>query len=242
MNVLWVIQIPYLFIEGGIQWVHGVIGRPIDWTSSDQSPPGYCSDIRFGLLDGKRNMMVDWLVEVARYWCLLNTTLHLAVDLIDRFLFTVSKFDLDGFEVLALSCLHLAAYHRGNQIRNHRHDATADMMHLTRNEFTAYDFELTEEKVVCHLRQIDVDIAISHIRGPCEQLGGGRLGVTYLLTLYLCELSLMNVCLKRFEPSMVAAAAIHLALHTRNRSSWSAHLTARYRIFLVTAPKPPSHS
>lgn len=133
MNVLWVIQIPYLFIEGGVQWVHGVIGRPIDWTSSDQSSPGYCSDIRFGLLDGKRNMMVDWLVEVARYWCLLNTTLHLAVDLIDRFLFTVSKFDLDGFEVLALSCLHLAAYHRGNRIRNHRHDATADMMHLTRN-------------------------------------------------------------------------------------------------------------
>ena len=113
---------------------------------------------------------------------LLNTTLHLAVDLIDRFLFTVSKFDLDGFEVLALSCLHLAAYHRGNRIRNHRHDATADMMHLTRNEFTAYDFELTEEQVVCHLRQIDVDIAVRHIRGPCEQLGGGRLGVTYLLT------------------------------------------------------------
>ena len=55
-------------------------------------------------------MMVDWLVEVARYWCLLNTTLHLAVDLIDRFLFTVSKFDLDGFEVLALSCLHLSRH------------------------------------------------------------------------------------------------------------------------------------
>ena len=105
-----------------------------------------------------------------------------------------------------------------------RLDATADMMHLTRNEFTAYDFELAEEKVVCHLHQsIDVDIAVSHIRGPCEQLGGGRLGVTYLLTLYLCELSLMNVRLKRFEPSMVAAAAIHLALHTRNRSSWSTH-------------------
>ena len=129
--------------------MHGLIGRPTDWNSSDQSPPGYCSDIRFGLLDGKRNMMVDWLVEVARYWCLLNTTLHLAVDLLDRFLFTVSKFDLDKFEVLALSCLHLAAKHRGNQIRNHRHDANADMMHLTRNEFTAYDLELAEEKVVC---------------------------------------------------------------------------------------------
>ena len=92
------------------------------------------------------------------------------------------------------------------------------------------------------LRQIDVDIAVSHIRGPCEQLGGGRLGVTYLLTVYLCELSLMNVRLKRFEPSMVAAAALHLALHTRNRSAWSMHLTARYRIFLVTTPKTPSHS
>ena len=79
--------------------MHGVIGRP---------PLGYCSDIRFGLLDGKRNMMVDWLVQVARYWCLRNTTLHLAVGLLDRFLFTVSKFDLDKFEVLALSCLHVA--------------------------------------------------------------------------------------------------------------------------------------
>jgi len=107
-----------------------------------------------------------WLVQVARYWRLRNTTLHLAVDLLDRFLFTVSKFDLDKFVVLALSCLHLAANHRGNQIHNHRHDATADMMHLTRNEFIAYDFELAEEKVVCHLQQcIDVDIAVSHIRG-----------------------------------------------------------------------------
>ena len=123
VNVLWVIQIPYLFIEGGIQWVHGVIGRPTDWNSSDQSPPGYCSDIRFGLLDGKRNMMVDWLVEVARYWCLLNTTLHLAVDLLDRFLFTVSKFDLDKFEVLALSCLH-----RSRQTIAETKFAATDMM------------------------------------------------------------------------------------------------------------------
>lgn len=34
----------------------------------------------------------------------------------------------------------------------------------------------------------------------------------------------MNVRLKRFEPSMVAAAAIHLALHTRNRSPRGARI------------------
>ena len=77
--------------------------------------------------------------------------------------------------------------------------------------------------MVCDLQHwLDADIAQPHSRCVPTTWWARAHIFARIIPLQIVS-PLMNVRLKRFEPSMVAAAAIHLALHTRNRSSWSTH-------------------
>ena len=74
--------------------------------------------------------------------------------------------------------------------------------------------------MVCDLQHwLDADIAQPHSR--CVPTTWWARAHIFARIYTSANCLSMNVRLKRFEPSMVAAAAIHLALHTRNRSLWS---------------------
>lgn len=59
-----------------------------------------------------RNIIVEWMIDISKLWCFAIDRINvvcLAIELLDKSLLTLGKFQTNGLQILGASCMRLAA-------------------------------------------------------------------------------------------------------------------------------------
>ncbi|KAK9287079.1 hypothetical protein L1049_015489 [Liquidambar formosana] len=192
--------------------------------------PDYMEKIQNDITAVMREILVDWLVEVAEEYKLVSDTLYLAISYIDRFL-SSHALGRSKLQLLGVSCMLVASKYEEISPPH-----VEDFCYVTDNTYTKEEvvnmerdvlkflnFEMGTPTTKTFLRQVTLKILLS----PNLQFE--------FLGCYLAELSLLDYRCVRFLPSMVAASAIFLSRFTiqPNTHPWSLALQrySGYRSF-----------
>lgn len=71
--------------------------------------PGYMAQVQKDVNQAMREILLDWLVEVAEEYKLVSDTLYLTVSYIDRFL-SQHSISRKKLQLVGVSCMLVAAY------------------------------------------------------------------------------------------------------------------------------------
>lgn len=153
-----------------------------------------------------RTILMDWLIQVQVHQELSQHTLHLCVNLIDRFLCKQTVM-LDTLQLLGITCLLIAAkYHERFP------PEIADLCHLTDGTYTPPQV-LKMERFV--LRKLEFNLNIPDpvvfverflLVNQCE-----KKVLIQSMSMYLLDLTLTEVAFVHFYPSLLAASAIYVS-------------------------------
>jgi len=167
-----------------------------------------------------RAILVDWLVEVAEEYKLSSETLYLAVSYIDRYLskrpVLRGQLQLVGVASMLLASKYEEIYA----------PSVDEFVYISDNTYTKEEVFTMESKLLDTLEFCLTGATTKNfLRRFLKAAGAGAdINVTMFAN-YLCELSLHEYCFTKYLPSVVAAAAVCLSLHTLNKSPyWSSTL------------------
>jgi len=158
-----------------------------------------------------RIVLVDWLVEVAGEYRISDKCLHLAVNCIDRFLTRMlvvrNRLQLVGTSAMFLASKFEEIYPQEVAEFVYITDETYDKAQVLKMEqllLKVLDFNLAVptavEFLTLYLKITNASTKIEH------------------LAHYLCDLSLLDMEILKFYPSVVAASAVYLANYTLTHS------------------------
>ena len=170
-------------------------------------------------LNGRmRGILVDWLVQVHLRFHLLQETLYLAVDIIDRFLqvqeVSKSKLQLVGVTAMLLASKYEEMY--APEIN--------DFVYITDNAYTKSDIRKMECLI---LKKLDFNLGrplpLHFLRRNSK---AGEVDANkHTLAKYLMELTIVDYDLVHCTPSQIAAAALCLSIKLLDQEEWSDTLT-----------------
>ncbi|KAI3525877.1 hypothetical protein L1887_05007 [Cichorium endivia] len=163
--------------------------------------------------DKMRAILIDWLIEVHNKFELMNETLYLTINIVDRFLAaeTVARREL---QCVGMSAMLIASKYEeiwapevndfvqiSDRAYEHRHVLVMEKRILGRLEWnltlpTPYVFLTRFIKAAANPPEVNMDHMVY----------------------FYAELGMMNYEIIRFCPSMVAAAAVYAARSTLNKS------------------------
>nr|XP_009935023.1 PREDICTED: cyclin-A2 [Opisthocomus hoazin] len=166
------------------------------------------------ITNNMRAILVDWLVEVGEEYKLQNETLHLAVNYIDRFLSSMSvlrgKLQLVGTAAMLLASKFEEIYP----------PEVAEFVYITDDTYTKKQVLRMEHLI---LKVLSFDLAAPTINQFLTQyfLHQQTNAKVESLSMYLGELSLIDADpYLKYLPSVIAAAAFHLAGYTVTGHTW----------------------
>lgn len=170
-------------------------------------------------LNGRmRGILVDWLVQVHLRFHLLQETLYLTVDIIDRFLMvqevSKSKLQLVGVTAMLLASKYEEMY--APEIN--------DFVYITDNAYTKSDIRKMECMI---LKSLDFNLGrplpLHFLRRNSK---AGEVDANkHTLAKYLMELTIVDYDMVHYTPSQIAAAALCLAIKMLDKEEWSDTLT-----------------
>lgn len=161
-----------------------------------------------------RGILVDWLIEVAEEYKLSADTLFLSVKYIDCCL-SACAVARTQLQLVGVTCMLIASKYEeiyAPQVDEFCYitDNTytrEDVLLMERTVLNALDFELTQPTTRLFLRQY-------FQAAECD-------AKVEFYAYFLAELALLEYKLLKFSPSIVAAAALSLAMVTFGDSVWS---------------------
>merc|ERR1712142_517683 len=157
--------------------------------------------------DKMRAVLVDWLVEVQIQFKLLQETLFLTVDTIDRFLAVEGK----NIHRSKLQLVGVAAMFLVSKIEEVYAPAISDFVYITDNAYTEAEIRQMELKII---RALDFDlcqpIALNFLRRYSK--AGDVDVLQHSLAKYTLEVCLLDYNLVSTPGSLLAAASLCLAL------------------------------
>ena len=170
------------------------------------------------ITDSMRYILVDWMAEIASDKGFDSLTLHLSINIVDRFLkkHTVTY---GKFQLLGISAMVICSKFLGGDIIVIR-EAT----YFTANTYTYDDIVMMIGEISAVLRgnfRMPITIDYTSILG----LVANNDRRTELLAEYFCELSLLHSELSKYKQATLAAAAQLLArLTLRKDNPWTCEL------------------
>ncbi|KAK6916368.1 Cyclin, C-terminal domain [Dillenia turbinata] len=186
--------------------------RLLEMDQGNRPISNYMEVIQKDLTAKMREILIDWLVEVAGEYRLTSDTLYLAVSFIDRFL-SSHAISRGRLQLLGVSCMLVAAKYEETCTPH-----VEDFCYITDNTYTKDEVVDMEEKV---LKFLNHDMGTPTIKtflrsfSRAVQDSDQHVDLHFeFLACYLAELSLVDYKCLRFLPSIVAASAIFLANFT----------------------------
>ncbi|KAJ6655621.1 hypothetical protein lerEdw1_004973 [Lerista edwardsae] len=177
------------------------------FSSMVQKQPCYTfrgSDLPRSVTAEMRALVVDWLVQVHEYLALDESTLHLAVYLMNSYM-RVSRVRVPRLQLLGVACLFLAC-----KVEESTLPSPAALCFMTEDTCTQEQLLRMERKILSCLR------FELHYANPAPllrllaEVGRCTLEAQHL-AMYFLELSLLEVDCLCFEPAQLALAALCLA-------------------------------
>lgn len=185
-------------IQNHLRSLEQRLHTPCDYMSSQKEING-----------SMRTVLIDWLVEVSIEYQAQDQSLHLAVQLLDRFLSRVpvsrSRLQLVGVTCLLIAC----------KIEEVCPPMVEDLVYISDQAFTRSDMLQTEGLIIQKLEfglSAATSIAFLALYFEDSELQGSDHPRLNHLGRYFCELALLDYSCMCYLPSMVAAASVYLAL------------------------------
>ncbi|KAK1417543.1 hypothetical protein QVD17_26672 [Tagetes erecta] len=174
--------------------------------------PNYMEKIQKDVTAGMREILVDWLVEVAEEYKLVSDTLFLTVSYIDRFL-SSRHLSKNKLQLLGVSSMLLAS-----KFEEVSPPHVEDYCYITDNTYTK-DEVIQMEKDLLNFLELEQSNPTpkTFLRIFIRALQGDNMpscSTFEFLSWFLVELSLLDYSCIRFLPSMVAASVIFVARFT----------------------------
>lgn len=172
----------------------------------------YMREVQDDVSGNMREILVDWLVEVAEEYRLVSDTLYLTVSYIDRFL-SSQALSRNNLQLLGVSCMLIAS-----KYEEISPPQVESFCHITDNTYTKDQVLDMEKQVLKSLNyEMGAPTTINFLRillkAAQENCESSDLQFE-LLSCYLAELSLLEYGCMRFLPSMIAASAVFLSSFT----------------------------
>jgi len=175
--------------------------------------PDYMTTVQQDITHNMRSILVDWLVEVAEEYKLLTQTIFLAVNYVDRFLGLYS-IDRNKLQLVGLTSMLIASKYEETDPPK-----INEFVYISDDTYTKDDVLKMECILLSSLQfNMSVPTAWEFVRGFCSSATIGDR--PKFLAHFLTELFLMFSCNLKYRPSMVAAAAVFLALYTLHLPAW----------------------
>ncbi|KAK9071111.1 hypothetical protein SSX86_009679 [Deinandra increscens subsp. villosa] len=178
--------------------------------------PDYMERIQKDITVGMREILVDWLVEVAEEYKLVSDTLFLAVSYIDRFL-SSHNLKRNKLQLLGVSSMLVAS-----KFEEVSPPHVEDYCYITDNTYTKEEVVQMEKDLLKFLEMEPSNpTPKTFLRYKCELCSDATqedvmpsCSALEFLSWFLVELSLLDYSCLRFLPSMVAASAVFIAKFT----------------------------
>ncbi|XP_050211004.1 G2/mitotic-specific cyclin C13-1-like [Mercurialis annua] len=169
----------------------------------------YMTAIQTDISAKMREILVDWLVEVAEEYKLVSDTLYLSVSYLDRFL-SSQNLSRHKLQLLGVSCMLIASKYEEISPPN-----VEDFCYITDNTYCKEEVVDMEKDVLKFLNyEMSTPTAKNFLRilakAAHEESKSPDLHFEFL-SCYLAELSLLDYQCLCFLPSVVAASAIFFA-------------------------------
>jgi hypothetical protein len=159
------------------------------------------------LLDINSNMravLIDWLVEVHRMFKLISETLFMAVSLIDRYLSISSTVSRDNLQLLGTTALFIASKYEEIYAPE-----CMDFVYVCDGGCTKQQILKMEQTVLNTLHfNLTHPTPLHFLRRYSKASDSDYL--LHTLCKYLIELSLLDINLLKYAPSLISAASVYL--------------------------------
>ena len=180
------------------------------------APPDYM-EAQADINPKMRAILVDWIVEVHLKFKLLQETLYLCINVIDRFLakrqVARNKLQLVGISSLLIASKYEEIY--APEVR--------DFVYICDQAYTKDEILKMERAILATLNFALVAPSPLHFLRRFSKAAHSDLE-THTLCKYLIELTLVDYECVQYLPSTVAASALCLALKITGRGTWDSTL------------------
>jgi hypothetical protein len=150
-----------------------------------------------------RAVLIDWLVEVHRMFKLIPETLFLGVSLIDRYL-SITQVSRDTLQLLGITAMFTAAKYEEIYAPE-----CMDFVYVSDGACTKHQIIKMEQTLLNTLQfNITHPTPVHFLRRYSKAAGSDYM--LHTLCKYLIELSLLDVNLLKFPPSLISASAVYL--------------------------------
>lgn len=152
-----------------------------------------------------RSILIDWLVEVHLKFKLVNESLYLTVNLIDRYLekeqVSRQQLQLVGVTAMLIACKYEEIYP----------PIVKDFVYITDNAYTKEEILSMERKMLTTLDfNIQITSSFRFLQRFSHVAKANELVVN--MARYLIELSLVHYKMMKYSNSNLAASALYLSL------------------------------
>ncbi|WCJ17847.1 Cyclin-A3-1 [Euphorbia peplus] len=184
----------------------------------------YMTSVQTDISVKMREILVDWLVEVAEEYKLVSDTLYLTVSYVDRYL-SSQVLSRNKLQLLGVSCMHIASKYEEISPPN-----VEDFCYITDNTYSKEEVVCMEKEVLEFLKYEMGSPTIKNFLRILTKAAQENCKSTNLpfefLSCYLAELSLLDYRCLGFSPSVIAASAVFLSRFTiqTEQHPWSASL------------------
>jgi len=154
-----------------------------------------------------RTLLVDWLVQVAQEFNLLQETLYLSVATLDRFLQkNANKYDKSKLQLIGVSSMFIACKYEEMYAPE-----IGDFTHISDNDCSESSIKKMEIKILESLGfDLSRPLALHFLRRNSK--AGGVDVMIHTLAKYAMELTLVQYHTMHYTPSKLAAAALALSM------------------------------
>ncbi|XP_016504035.1 G2/mitotic-specific cyclin-2-like isoform X2 [Nicotiana tabacum] len=171
--------------------------------SSSCAPPNYMEQ-QFDINERMRAILIDWLIEVHYKFDLMEETLYLTVNLIDRFL-AVQQVIRKKLQLVGVTAMLLACKYEEVSV-----PVVEDLILISDKAYTRKEV-LEMEKLMINTLQFNLSVPTAYVFMMRFLKAAQSDKKVELLSFFMTELCLVEYEMLRFPPSMLAAAAIFTA-------------------------------
>lgn len=171
--------------------------------SSSRAPANYMEQ-QFDINERMRAILVDWLIEVHYKFELMEETLYLTINLIDRFL-AIQPVVRKKLQLVGVTAMFLACKYEEVSI-----PVVKDLVLITDKAYTGKEV-VEMEKLMINTLQFNLSVPTAYVFMKRFLKAAQSDKKVELLSFFMTELCLVEYETLRFPPSMLAAAAIFTA-------------------------------
>lgn len=167
-----------------------------------------------------RAILIDWMVDVHAKYRMSPQTLHISIDLIDRFLSKDLTVPRQQLQLVGITAIFIAS-----KYEEIYPPEVSEFVRITDNAYTPEEVFEMEETMLRTLEYYVTAPTAYQFLERFLKASGSTLDTTRCFALYVIDRTLQEYRLIKYPPSVIAASAVHIARTQLNeRPAWHSTL------------------